>query len=93
MKFKKNWIKMTEDNKDQVEETAEEEKEETEMSFFSKHKKGLIIGGLGALAAGAVGILLTRKGSDDDYEDDFDDDDFDSEEGSEDTDSEESKES
>lgn len=70
-KFKKNWIKM---NDDQVETTEEvvEEKEEKEMGFFAKHKKGLILGGLGALAAGAVGLLIAKSGSDDDYEEDDD---------------------
>lgn len=87
-KFRKNWIKMNEDSKDQVSEEITEEKEENEMGFFAKHKKGLIIGGLGALAAGAVGLLIANKGSDDDYEDaDFDE--FDDEEVSEETGSEE----
>lgn len=70
MKFKKNWIKMN-DTKEEVEVT-EETKEETKMNFFAKHKKGLIIGGLGALAAGAVGLLIANKGSDDDYDEDYD---------------------
>lgn len=57
--------------KDQVEEVKEETKEENEMGFFKKHRKGLIFGGLGALAAGAVGLFLaTKKDSDDDLEDD-----------------------
>lgn len=74
-KFNKRWIKMNDDvQKDRVSEDMEETKEEKEMGFFSKHKKGLIIGGIGALAAGAVGLLIANKGSDDDYEDaDFDD--------------------
>lgn len=74
-KFKKNWIKMNDTvQTDEVsEEITEETKEEGKMNFFAKHKKGLIIGGLGALTAGAVGLLIAKKGSDDDYEDaDFD---------------------
>ena len=74
---KKNWIKMNND-KNEVVEQVEETKEETKMNFFSKHKKGLIIGGLGALAAGAAGLFLaSRKGSD--YDDEIDDEDFDNE--------------
>lgn len=65
-KFAKKWIKMNPDTNEVVE--TEEKKEECEMGFFAKHKKGLIIGGLGALAAGAVGLLIAKKGSDDDYE-------------------------
>ena len=89
-KFKKNWIKMNEDSKDQVSEEITEEKEEEKMSFFAKHKKGLIIGGLGALAAGAVGLFIAGKKDDDDFEDaDFDD--FDDDEVSEDSDLEEAE--
>ena len=74
-KFKKNWIKMNEDKTEEVRSEIEE-KEETKMSFFSKHKKGLIIGGLGALAAGVAGLLIAnKKDSDDEYE--MDDEDFD----------------
>lgn len=73
-KFAKKWIKMNPDTEEVVE--TEEKKEECEMGFFAKHKKGLIIGGLGALAAGAAGLFLaSKKGSDDDYEEldeDFD---------------------
>lgn len=65
-KFAKKWIKMNPDTNEVVE--TEEKKEECEMGFFAKHKKGLIIGGIGALAAGAVGLLIAKKGSDDDYE-------------------------
>lgn len=81
-KFSKKWIKMN-DTKEEVSENIEEKKEENEMGFFAKHKKGLIIGGLGALAAGAVGLLIANKGSSDDdeeYEDDFDEIDSDDEE-------------
>ena len=81
-KFSKKWIKMN-DTKEEVSENIEEQKEEKEMGFFAKHKKGLIIGGLGALAAGAVGLLIANKGSDDDYEDDYDLDDENSEDGDE----------
>lgn len=71
-KFKKNWIKMNEDvNQDQVEIT-EETKEDEEMGFFQKHKKGLIIGGLSALVATAAGVLIATRSSDDDLEEDYD---------------------
>ena len=71
-KFKKNWIKMNEDvNQDRVEIT-EETKEDEEMGFFQKHKKGLIIGGISALVATAAGVLIATKGSDDDLEEDYD---------------------
>lgn len=84
-KFSKKWIKMN-DTKKEVSENIEEQKEEKEMGFFAKHKKGLIIGGLGALAAGAVGLLIANKGSDD-ADEDFDEfDDIDSEDGDEATD-------
>ena len=74
-KFKKNWIKVMNGTEDQVTEEVVETKEEKEMSFFSKHKKGLIIGGLGALAAGVAGILIAnKKDSDDEYEEDMDED-------------------
>ena len=93
MKIKKNWIKMNgndEVQNDQVE-VITEEKEEKKMSFFAKHKKGLIIGGLGTLAAGAVGLFLaSKKDSDDDYED-YDFDEFDDEEIAEDLDSDKSE--
>lgn len=81
-KFSKKWIKMNEDSKEEVSENIEEKKEENEMGFFAKHKKGLIIGGLGALAAGAVGLIIANKGSDDADEDfvEFDDIDSDDEE-------------
>lgn len=75
-KLGKKYIKMDEDINNEVSEEVED-KEEKEMGFFAKHKKGLIIGGLGALAAGAVGLLIAKKGSDDDYEDDYDLDDVD----------------
>jgi len=67
-KFKKEWIKMN-DNVETTEEVAEETKEESDMSFFQKHKKGLIFGGLGALAATAAGFFLLKSGSDDEFED------------------------
>lgn len=76
--MKKKWIKMNlkEEEKPEVidvVEESEENKEESKMNFFAKHKKGLIIGGLSALAAGAVGLLIANKGSDDDVEGDFED--------------------
>jgi len=73
MKFGKKWIKMSDDI--QTEEVSEEVKEEKEMGFFGKHKKGMIIGGLSALAAGAAGLLiLTNRSSDEDEDfEDFDD--------------------
>ena len=71
-KFKKNWIKVTEENQNEVSNEVEE-KEEEKMSFFAKHKKGLIIGGLCTLAAGAAGLLIANKGSDDDFDEDLDD--------------------
>jgi len=78
-KFKKNWIKMNNDQVETNEEVTEETKEENDMNFFQRHKKGLIFGGLGALAATAAGFFfLLKNGSDDDYEDgdceDLDDD-------------------
>lgn len=78
MKFKKNWIKVTEDN-EEVNEVVEE-KEEKEMNFFQKHKKGLIIGGISALVATAAGVLIANKGSDDEDEEDVDFDEIDDEE-------------
>lgn len=73
-KLGKRFIKVNDDVDVTSEETVET-KEEKEMGFFAKHKKGLIIGGLGALAAGAVGLFLAKSGSDDDFEDDYDFDD------------------
>lgn len=78
MKFKKNWIKVTEDN-EEVNEVVEE-KEEKEMNFFQKHKKGLIIGGISALVATAAGVLIANKSSDDVYDEDIDFDEIDDEE-------------
>lgn len=78
MKFKKNWIKVTEDN-EEVNEVVEE-KEEKEMNFFQKHKKGLIIGGISALVATAAGVFLANKSSDDEDEEDVDFDEIDDEE-------------
>ena len=72
-KLGKRWIKVNGDVKEETSENVET-KEEKEMGFFAKHKKGLIIGGLGALAAGAVGLVLANKSSDDDFEDDYDED-------------------
>lgn len=78
MKLKKNWIKVTEDN--EVKEEVVEEKEEKEMNFFQKHKKGLIIGGISALVATAAGVFLANKSSDDEDEEDVDFDEIDDEE-------------
>lgn len=82
-KFSKKWIKMNEDSKEEVSENIEEKKEESEMGFFAKHKKGIIIGGLGALAAGAVGLFIASKNSDDEDEEfeDLDFEDSDDEDG------------
>lgn len=81
MKFKKKWIRMnevTQQNEDpEVISEAEEKEEKDEMGFFSKHKKGLIFGGLGTIAAAVAGVLILKNRSDDDYEDYEDDDDFD----------------
>ena len=73
-KLGKKFIKISEDVNETSEETVET-KEEKDMGFFQKHKKGLIIGGLGALAAGAVGLILSKKSSDDDFDEDYDYDD------------------
>ena len=78
-KRKKRYIKTNLNNKPEVVEQKPEEKEETKMNFFVKHKKGLILGGLGALAAGAAGLFLLNKFSDEDYEE-FDDDFFEEDE-------------
>lgn len=77
MKLKKNWIKMN-DN-EEVNEVVEE-KEEKEMNFFQKHKKGLIIGGISALVATAAGVFIANKSSDDEDEEDVDFDEIDDEE-------------
>ncbi len=71
--MKRKWIKMNlkEEEKPEVVdviEESEENKEESEMGFFEKHKKGLLIGGLSALAAGIAGLIIANKGSDDDVE-------------------------
>lgn len=71
MKFGKKWIKMSDDI--QTEEVSEEVKEEKEMGFFGKHKKGLIIGGLSALAAGAAGLLICANRSSSNEDEDFED--------------------
>ena len=76
--MKKRWINMNTDKEEVVDQV--EEKEEEKMSFFAKHKKGILIGGLGTLAAGVVGLLIANKKSDDDeYEMDLDDDDLEDE--------------
>ncbi len=65
-------------------ENLEEEENMEKVGFFAKHKKGLILGGLGVLTAGAALIIgATRKKSDDDFEEDnFFDEDSDTEEDS-----------
>ena len=73
-KLGKKFIKINDDVEKTSEETVET-KEEENMGFFAKHKKGLIIGGIGALAAGAVGLILSKSKSDDDYDEDYDYDD------------------
>ena len=88
--FKKKWIKMDEIKKeDEVQqdqtEATEETKEENKMGFFGKHKKGIILGGLGALAAGVAGLMIIKnKVDDDDYDEDYEDDDFEDEDVTED---------
>ena len=77
MKLKKNWIKMN--DKEEVKDSVEE-KEEKEMNFFQKHKKGLIIGGISALVATAAGVFIANKSSDDEDEEDVDFDEIDDEE-------------
>lgn len=73
---KRNWIKMNDDSQNQVSEPIAEKKEEKEMGFFAKHKKGLIIGTIGALAAGTAGLFLASKKGSDDVEEDDDFEDF-----------------
>ena len=77
MKLKKNWIKMN--DKEEVKDSVEE-KEEKEMNFFQKHKKGLIIGGISALVATAAGVFIANKSSDVEDEEDVDFDEIDDEE-------------
>ena len=69
-KLGKKFIKINKGVKEASEETVET-KEEENMGFFQKHKKGLIIGGLGALTACVVGLLISKGNSEDDC--DFDD--------------------
>lgn len=59
-------------------ETTEEvtEKEECKMSFFAKHKKGIIFGGIGALAAAGAAWYLKHKNDEEDFDDDLDDEDY-----------------
>lgn len=77
---KKKWIRVS-NNNGETEATMEtvdpvetETKEDEEkMSFFKRHKKGLIFGGVG-LAAGIAGLIaLARKGSDDDEDEEIED--------------------
>lgn len=50
-----------------VEETEiNEVKEETEMSFFEKHKTGLFVGGISLLAAVVAGVVVAICGNDSD---------------------------
>ena len=79
--MKKKFISLNKDTdiESEVTEVNEvtEEKEEEEMGFFKAHKKGLIIGGLSALAAGAVALVIKGCKEDplyDDEEDEIDDD-------------------
>ena len=95
MKRKKRWISMigkTEEEKTiETQETSDskEEKEEKKMGFISRHKKGLLIGG-GLAAAAGLAALIFGKGKDEDDVDDEDFDDFeDDEDEDEDDDSEE----
>ena len=66
-------------------ENLEEEESMEKVGFFAKHKKGVILGGLGVLAAGAAALIINaaKNRSDDDFEeDDFFDEDSDTEENS-----------
>ena len=66
-------------------ENLEEEENMEKVGFFAKHKKGVILGGLGVLAAGAAALIINaaKNRSDDDFEeDDFFDEDSDTEEDS-----------
>ena len=63
-------LKMRNDNQEEVEEISEEVKEE-KMGFFERHKKGLIFGGLTALTAGIVGLIIANKDNSDDYDNDY----------------------
>lgn len=64
-KLGKKFIKINK-GVDEVTSETVETKEENEMGFFAKHKKGLIIGGLGALTACVVGLLISKGNSEDD---------------------------
>ena len=54
----------------ETEELNEEETEMEKVGFLAKHKKGIILGGLATLAAGAVALIW--KASKYDPEDEFD---------------------
>ena len=74
-RLKDRWIKIpTLGSTEEKSEANNDVKEEEEMSFVQKHKKGLAIGAL-ALLTGGAGLLiynkLKNKDDYDDYEDDF----------------------
>lgn len=81
-KFKsdKNWINMSNVNKEVDEQ--EEIKEEKEMGFFKNHKKHLIVGGLIGLTTLNVGLwiasIINNSNGNDEFCD-FDEDDEDAE--------------
>ena len=66
-RINKNWIKTNRDDIDEVVEVKENEiKEETKMSFFSKHKDKFIIGALTCtVPIIAVLLIVAKMGSSD----------------------------
>lgn len=58
----------------EVTEINEEAKEEKEMGFIGRHKKGLIIGGVATLLAGVGAAIMLNKSSDNEEDVEFDDD-------------------
>lgn len=81
--MKRKFIKImgTEETPETTEEVTTE-KEECKMSFFAKHKKGIIFGGIGALAAaGAAWYLKHKNNEEEDFDDDLDDEDYFEDEG------------
>ena len=77
--IKKDYIKVNRNN-EELDEDFEVMDLNEEEGFLKRNKKGLIIGGICALAAGATALIVRavkkNKSSDEDYEDDwFDEDD------------------